>query len=88
MISLASRIFSSRPLLGATVALKRTVTISEDVGPMVNTVMPEDLRSIFRSFYIHDALQPRKAVIGVEDARIAMLCGNKHLLVEDGKRRW
>ena len=53
---------------------------------MVNTVLPEDLGSIFGSFYIHDALQPRKAVIGVEDARMPMLCGNKYVLVEDGKR--
>ena len=61
MISLAGRIFSSRPLLVATVALKRTVTTSEDVGPMVNTVLPEDLGFIFGSFYMYNALQPRKA---------------------------
>ena len=55
---------------------------------MVNTALPEDLGSIGRSSYIHDALQLRCVVIGVEDARMPMLCGNEHVLVEAAKQGW
>ena len=37
---------------------------------------------------IHDALQLRWAVIGVEDARIPTACGNEHVLVEAAKQGW
>ena len=38
--------------------------------------------------YIHDALQLRWAVIGVEDARIPTACGNEHVLVDAAKQGW
>ena len=38
--------------------------------------------------YIHDALQLRWAVIGLEDARIPTPCGNEHVLVEAAKQGW
>ena len=37
---------------------------------MVNTALPEDLRSMEGRSYIHDAEQGRQGLIGVEDARI------------------
>ena len=38
------------------------------------------------SSYIHDALQLRWAILGVEDARIARICGNEHASMEAAKR--
>ena len=47
-----------------------------------NTGMLEDLGSMEGSWYIHDAEQ----VTGVEDARIARICGNEHALMEVAKQ--
>ena len=38
------------------------------------------------SSYIHDALQLRWAIIGVEDARIARICGNEYASIEAAKQ--
>ena len=35
-----------------------------------------------------DALQVRCVGIGVEDARMPILCGNEHVLVKAAKRGW
>ena len=55
---------------------------------MVNIALPEDLESMGGSSYIHDALQLRWAVTGVEDARIPRICGNGHASMEAAKRGW
>ena len=47
--------------------------------------LPEELESMGGSFYIHEALQLRWAVIGVEDARKARICGNEHASTEAAK---
>ena len=64
----------------------RYVAIWEDVDLMVNTALPEDLESMGESFYIYGALQLRWAVIGVEDARNARICGNEHASIEAAKQ--
>ena len=53
----------------------QTVRIKEDVDLMVNTALPKDLGSMGVSSYIHDTLQLRWAVLGVEDARMAKYVG-------------
>ena len=60
---------------------------------MVNTALPEDLRSMEGRCYIHDAKQLRWAILGVENARKAEDAGTSMLqsghvseiLSEDGK---
>ena len=49
---------------------------------MVNPALPEGIRSVGGSSYVHDVLQGRCAGIGVEDARIPGVCGNENTLVE------
>ena len=58
----------------------------EEVDLIVNTALPEDLGSMEGRCYIHDALQLRWAVIGVEDARKAKICGNEHASIEAAKQ--
>ena len=63
---------------------------------MVNTVLPENLGTIFGSFYIHNALQPKKAVTGVEELEceyyVAIsMCWWRQLsevVSEDGRWKW
>ena len=50
---------------------------------MVNTALPEDLESMGGSSYIHDALQLRWAVKGVEEARMV-----KYVEMSMLKRGW
>lgn len=55
---------------------------------MVNTGLPEDLESMGGSSSIHDALQLRWVVTGVEDPGIPRICGNEHASMEAAKREW
>ena len=55
---------------------------------MVSIALPEVLRSMGGSCYIHDSLQGTCGGIGVEDARIARKCGDEIVLVEAAKQGW
>ena len=49
---------------------------------MVNIALPEVLRSMGGTCYIHNALRGTCGAIGVEHARIARKCGDEIVLVE------
>ena len=68
---------SSKPLITTPVTAGMSMcTLSSCCNPRSgkNTGLPEDLGSMEGRLYIHDAEQ----IIGVEDARIAKICGNEH----------
>ena len=55
---------------------------------MVNIALPEVLRSMEGSGFIHDALRGRCGEIEVEDARIAKNPGDEIVLVEAAEQGW